>query len=373
LYFEYLQRVFFELTLPKIKEIYFGMSDYSDSDDEFYEFNEAHGHHQQTRHFNEKVFEDELPEILRRQQVRVPNDVVNYLEDRLKDQLQYKQPRKGMLTVHEQLLLFLHFAGTNSFFHVLRDVHGPSASTVFRTVHRVALAISTLQAELVTWPEDTSGIAAKFFNIANFPCVAGTLDGTHVSVMPPKNQEDDFVNRHHQHSINVLAVAGPRREFFYVNTKFPGKCHDSHVLQSSSLWRDFDQGWRPFENAVLLADSAYPVKEWLLTPFRGAAEGPQARYNAAHMKTRSIVEQAFGVIKKRFYILQTGIRFRKMTEAACIIKACFVIHNLCIKFGDYGEEQDVVPEEDLQPLAQADDQANPSNPRNVFLQYFRRN
>ena len=166
--------------------------EFSDSDDEFFEYTEAHRHQPQNRHFNEKVFEDDLPEILRQQQVRVPEEVVNLLEVRLTNQLQYNQPRKGMLTVREQLLLFLHFVGTNSFFHVMRDVHGPSVSTVCRTVHRVASAISSLQQEVISWPSDQSSVATKFYQIAKFPRVAGAADGTHITVFPPNYQEDDF-------------------------------------------------------------------------------------------------------------------------------------------------------------------------------------
>lgn len=349
-------------------------SDFSESDEEFFEYGEAHGHQRLPRQFNDKVFEEGLPEVLRQQQVRVPEEVVSFLEERLADQLSYPQKRKGMLTVREQLLLFLHFAGTNSFFHVIRDVHGPSASTVCRTIHRVASAISSLQPEVISWPPDTASVATKFYQLAKFPRVAGAVDGTHIPVTPPKAQEDDFVNRHHQHSINVMAVAGPSREFFYVNANYPGKCHDSHVLQESSLWRHFEMGWRPFDEAVLLADSAYPLKNWLMTPYRGAEEGLQGRFNTAHRKTRLLVEQAFGVVKKRFYILATGIRFRKMKNASQIIIACFVLHNLCILHGDQGEDIEVEDRRDegLQQ-APADDQTDPANPRNKFLPFFRRN
>lgn len=349
--------------------------EFSDSDDEFFEYTEAHRRQPQNRHFNEKVFEDDLPEILRQQQVRVPEEVVNLLEVRLTNQLQYNQPRKGMLTVREQLLLFLHFVGTNSFFHVMRDVHGPSVSTVCRTVHRVASAISSLQQEVISWPSDQSSVATKFYQIAKFPRVAGAADGTHITVFPPNYQEDDFVNRHHQHSINVLAVAGPNHEFFYVNANYPGKCHDSHVMQESSLWREFERGWRPFDEAIILADSAYPLKEWLITPFRGVPQGPQTTFNSSHIKTRMVVEQAFGIIKKRFYILSTGIRFRKMQDASKIILACFVLHNLCIQHGDHGEEgsEDEGDDSFDELLMPAEDQNNLRNPRNKFVAFFQRN
>jgi len=42
------------------------------------------------------------------------------------------------------------------------------------------------------------------------------------AVSPPKRDEISFVNRHHDHSINVLAVAGPDLKFYYVSANMPG-------------------------------------------------------------------------------------------------------------------------------------------------------
>ena len=50
--------------------------------------------------------------------------------------------------------------------------------------------------------------------------------------------------------------------------------------------------------------------------------------------TRSITERANGVIKKRFYILQTGIRVRSVTRAAELMQCAAILHNLCILFND---------------------------------------
>jgi hypothetical protein len=41
------------------------------------------------------------------------------------------------------------------------------------------------------------------------------------------------------------------------------------VLRESSLWETFEGGARPFPGAVILGDSAYPNRDWLVTPFPG--------------------------------------------------------------------------------------------------------
>lgn len=121
-----------------------------------------------------------------------------------------------------QILLFCQFLGTNSYYHLLRDARGPSAHTVSRIVHRVCDAVISLKGDIVKWPQDTSKLASKFFEIGGFPSVCGCLDGTHIKVHPPQADEQSFVNRHHTYSLNVLAVAGPDLSFYYINTNFPG-------------------------------------------------------------------------------------------------------------------------------------------------------
>lgn len=81
----------------------------------------------------------------------------------------------------------------------------------------------TLKNEVIKWPDDCSNLATQFFEMGGFPAVCGCLDGTHVKVSPPLEDEQSFINRHHTYSLNVLAVAGPDLAFYYVNSNFPGK------------------------------------------------------------------------------------------------------------------------------------------------------
>ncbi len=132
---------------------------------------------------------------------------------------------------------------------------GPSSPTVCRVVHRVANCLMTLKDDLIKFPEDCSKLASDFFKIAGFPSVAGCLDGCHICVIPNLDDQPEFINRHHQYSINMLGVAGPKLQFFYVNTNFGGRSHDSHVLKQSSLWHQFENcGARPFPGNFIFSD-----------------------------------------------------------------------------------------------------------------------
>jgi hypothetical protein len=50
---------------------------------------------------------------------------------------------------------------------------------------------------------------------------------------------------------------------------------------------------------VLLGDSAYPLREYMLTPYKFPQDGPQEDFNRAHRQTRSLIERDIGVIKQR--------------------------------------------------------------------------
>lgn len=231
----------------------------------------------QPRNFEERRLLDvENPREFR-QKFRLPVDAFEHLLAAVGPQLEHRTRRNRALTARQQLLVFLHFLGTNSFYHVMHSCHGISTSTVWNVIDRVTPAILSLQRELVCWPKQPLRIASKFHDIAGFPCLAGCVDGTHVLVNPP---------------------AG----------------------------------------AVILGDSAYSCNSWLIPPFREDVEGARLRFNEAHKKTRSTKERANGVIKKRFYTLQTGLRVRSMERAAELIQCAAILHNICILFNDDGAD-----------------------------------
>ena len=123
------------------------------------------------------------------------------------------------------------------------------------------------------------------------------------------------------------------------------------MLQSTSLWNQFELGHRPFPQAVILGDSAYPCRDWLIPPFPGDPDGERGRFNEAHRRTRNVIERAFGILKNRFTVLKTTVRLRSMEECSRLVICCAILHNLCLKFGDSADDldDDGEEQEDAQP------------------------
>ena len=132
---------------------------------------------------------------------------------------------------------------------------------------------------------------------ANFPRVSGCVDGVLFKIDAPTENESHYVDRKGNHSINAMMVAGPDLTFYYVSAKWPGSVADARVLRCSSLCTRWENGFRPFSNAILLGDSAYPLKTWLIPPLigEGTAESNE-RFLRSHRSTRRLVECAYGML-----------------------------------------------------------------------------
>ncbi len=193
------------------------------------------------------------------------------------------------------------------------------------------------------------------------PAVVGCVDGTHICMSPPRADEAAYVNRHHQHSLNVLICSGADYRIQFVSAQAPGSWHDARVLRNSRLFESFEtNGFLPFPGAYLLGDSAYPNRPWLLTPLPETANlnHQQTRYNRAHKRTRASVERTIGIWKQRFRVLLSGLRLKEMDTCGIAVKAMCVLHNLCLQEGDHGNDFEQVDGDD-------GDQGNNDHPDNI--------
>lgn len=76
------------------------------------------------------------------------------------------------------------------------------------------------------------------------------------------------------------------------------------------------------------------MRPWLLTPIEGNPEpgSPEAEYNRHHKQARCTIERCNGDLKMRFRCLfKHRVLHYTPEKAAQIIKACTVLHNMCIE------------------------------------------
>lgn len=92
---------------------------------------------------------------------------------------------------------------------------------------------------------------------------------------PPLAVERDYVNRKNFHSINMQAIVDERCRFLNLVARWPGSTHDSFVLRNSAVWDAFERG---DINGLILGDSGYPNRDWLMTPIINPTTDAKRRY-----------------------------------------------------------------------------------------------
>ena len=153
---------------------------------------------------------------------------------------------------------------------------------------------------------------------------------------------------------------------------YRGSVHDARVFRNSPFFQDAEANPDNLfpRNTHLLGDSAYPLKSWVLTPFRdnGCLTRRQKRYNFVHSSTRMVLERSLGLLKGRFRKLKTQMEVDKIEDAPVIIVAACVLHNFCLMDdeddiedfidGNSDDDDDDDDDDDAPPCANGEDKRN---------------
>lgn len=108
--------------------------------------------------------------------------------------------------------------------------------------------------------------------------------------------------------------------------RWPGSAHDSNSLRNSRIYAKFESG--EFKESLIVADSGYPNKNYIMTPLLNVSSPEENLYNESQIRTRNCVERSYGVWKRRFPILSLGIRLN-FQKVQAVIVATAVLHNIC--------------------------------------------
>ncbi|XP_044766215.1 putative nuclease HARBI1 [Coccinella septempunctata] len=176
----------------------------------------------------------------------------------------------------------------------------------------------------------------------HYPGAVGAIDGTHIFAKVEKAQQDSYIDRYRRHSINLMAICDGNCFFTYIFVGFPGSAHDSRVFQNSSLYHQIEShGPQKFfdENFHLIGDSAFGLRSWLMTPYKGNnLTRKQKKHNYMLSADRVKIEHAFGLLKGRWRRLQY-INVYNICKTVEIITASCVLHNFCLINKDLWDEE----------------------------------
>ena len=132
---------------------------------------------------------------------------------------------------------------------------------------------------------------------------------------------------------NLQAICDSDMAFTDAFAGWPSSVHDSRVFRNSPIYDHITRAQANFfpEDEYLLADKAYPVKTWLMCPYKEnqIVNQNQRRFNTKLSATRSVIERSFALLKGRFRRLKFLDMDIKYIPATVI--ACCVLHNVCLK------------------------------------------
>ncbi|XP_046141582.1 putative nuclease HARBI1 [Osmia bicornis bicornis] len=94
-------------------------------------------------------------------------------------------------------------------------------------------------------------------------------------------------------------------------------------------------------DGILVGDGGYPCLLFLMTPLQNPQTEEGIRYKEIQIRTRQIVERAFGVWKHRFPCLTRGLTTKFLCSTTTVV-ACAVLHNLALIFNDILVEEDAI-------------------------------
>ncbi|CAC5391218.1 HARBI1 [Mytilus coruscus] len=160
--------------------------------------------------------------------------------------------------------------------------------------------------EFISFPTSKANVdevKIGFYEQADFPHIVGCVDYTKVRIQRPVEDEAAFVNRKNFSSINVQAVCNHEGKFTQITADWSGSVHDSLIFKTSSICKHLEENHKGLVDGVLLGNSGYMCRPFLLTPYNNPQEPHQERFNRNHVSTRYLIERTFGVCKMRFHVL----------------------------------------------------------------------
>jgi hypothetical protein len=173
-----------------------------------------------------------------------------------------------------------------------------------------------------------------------FCCCIGCINGMLLWIKKPTETNCEiagvkakkfFCGRKKKFGLNFQGDCDTKGHFLDVYIGHPGSTSDYFSFCTSSLKYKLERPGFLKAGKCLFGDNAYVNTEYMATPFKAVYSGVKNEYNFYHSQLQITVECAFGMLVKRWDILQRAIPnsmgLRKTTALAMCL--CH-LHNYCI-------------------------------------------
>jgi hypothetical protein len=264
------------------------------------------------------------------------------------------------LTPIQQVCIALNFYGGGHLTRIAGLCGGVSQKAAWNAVRRVTFAFCELKPQFIRMPsdQDCAATAQRLQDRFHLPGFAFGVDGVVVKFeeaprkIPEGTVQQDFWGRKMHYAINCQIVGNDEGLILDINADWQGANNDARIWGTSPVKHVINRQ-RQF---LVAGDSAYPISETCITPYRvaEAAGDPRKRlFNRRHSGLRTVcTENIFGCWKRRWRclkLLRSKYRWARETTIACA-----VLHNIGILWADEDPvDRDMEPPPPPQPRAVA--------------------
>jgi hypothetical protein len=224
---------------------------------------------------------------------------------------------RGCVPTRTRVAAALFKIAHNAHHVVVTELFGLGRAIVGTVIREVVGAINIVYGDLIGWPEgdDMRDVVSDFLAFSGMPSVHSAIDCTHITISKPKFcPEDYFYYKQEAYMIVLQAVVDAQKRFTDIFVGLLGSVNDSRILKKFGLYRwvlngGFLHGCLERTTDIppyILGDKGYPLLPWLLTSFK---DGRRQRtvlellYQEYHSRGRSVVENAFGIMKQTWHEL----------------------------------------------------------------------
>lgn len=148
------------------------------------------------------------------------------------------EPRPNAITHEKAFLLTLWYLANTETFHEVSDRFDVTQSSSHRVLQQTLNIIIWLTDEFICWPHDLQEkleISHGFGDLQGVDCVIGVIDGTHIGVVRPMEDQRDYYDRKRYHSILLQAIVTSDGRIIDVHMGEPGSMHNARMLHRSPM------------------------------------------------------------------------------------------------------------------------------------------
>lgn len=272
------------------------------------------------------------------QNFRMTKDTFLELCEELRPELQRQTTTmRAPLSVEKRVGIALWKLATTECYRSVANHFGVGRSTVGEVFIEVCLAIEKLLFKKVVALKDSKEVMVGFAEMG-FPNCVGVMDRTHIPIICTV-RKGTSVNQKGFFPMSMQGMVDHKGRFIDIELSWCGKEKDTSFFRNLALCEAMDQGSFVPGNPtmaigdveippLILGDTSYPLKKWLMIPFTGDLNSQKEHFNSRLSDCKMVAEQAFGRLKGRWRCLATRLEVAEENIIPVVVGSV-VLHNIC--------------------------------------------